>query len=254
MRHQPALLQPWLRSFLLAALVLAPSLACADSISTQVTCSVPGQPGMVASSSCSQQGSNQSASQQSITTSVLLPGSLSDYFSIQLTETGRAAANIGSDSQSSSSATISLTLDTAGPQRAGYIEVVPSYSANTEYASSSNLSFSIGSLQGSCGGTLSVCSLSSPGVNYPNFPRMYEFTLGDPFTLDLDYFSVLDAQSEDYSANSYVNFTLQFSLFEADGVTPIAISPEPSTLFLACAGSIAAILIRNRRLAATPKQ
>jgi len=142
-----------------------------------------------------------------------------------------------------------MSLKTAGPARSGYIEIVPAISADAEYASPS-LSFSIGALQGACDSRMSNCFLSSSSANYPQFPRIYAFTLGDPFSFNLNYSNVLDALLEDGRANSRVNFTLGFRFFESDGVTPAALNPEPSTWTLAGIGLIAAfVLSRRRRIA-----
>jgi hypothetical protein len=54
--------------------------------------------------------------------------------------------------------------------------------------------------------------------------QLYDFNLGDPFSVDVNYASALHAASEDY--DSYTS--LQFLFFEADRVTPVAISPQPS--------------------------
>lgn len=246
MRHHSA--APRLRGSytLFAILLLAPAIGRSDTISTQVTCSIPGQPTMVASGSCSQSGSLNTA-QETLTATVTPQSSSSNYFIIQLNDSGKALANLNSDSSASSSATIDLSLQTAGPARAGYVEIVPTYSGDTEYASLSNLSFSIGYLQGSCT-MMNGCLLSSPGVNYPNEPRLYSFNLGDPFSVDVSYSSLLDAGSEDYDADTSVNFALQFLFFESDGVTPVAVSPEPGSWSLIFGGLTAAGFLVRRRV------
>ncbi len=252
MRHHSAVRQSRRRYCLLLLIVLLPAVGRGDSITTQVTCSVPGQVAVVAAGSCSQQGSNQSAAQESIAAFVGYSSSAPDYFTVQLNNSGAAGGNIGSNAETSSSANVSLALQTAGPVRPGFIEIVPAYDADAEYASLSKLSFSLGYLQGACGAPSRSCSLNNPGANYPNFPRIYNFNLGDPFSVDVNYASGLDALSEEDDAHASLQFALQFRFFEADGVTPVAISPEPSTSALALIALAAAGFCGRRRLTSHP--
>jgi hypothetical protein len=246
MRHHSAASQSCGRYWFLVLILLLPAASRGDSIVTQVTCSASRQATVVAAATCSQQISNQSIANESITASAGYSSSSPGYYTVQLNNTGTAGGNIGSDAQTSSSANVSLSLQTAGPVRPGFIEIVPLYGADAEYASLSSLSFSIGYLEGSCSAPSGSCSLNNPGVNYPNFPRIYNFNLGDPFSVDVNYASALGAASEDYDAHTSVQFSLQFLFFEADGVTPVDISPEPATWTLALIG-LAAVGIWGRR-------
>ena len=236
----------WVCGSSLLALMFAPALLQGDTIVTQVTCASGNQSGIVASSACSQSAAGNLV-QESLATSITQPGSASDYFTFQLSDIGMARAQLfAPDATASSSASVDISLTTAGASRAGYIEVIPYLNGDAIY-SVSNLSFSIGTLTGSCATRLSTCSVSSMGVNYPSFPRMYAFTLGDTFSLDVNYSSMLDALYEDYQADTDLNFDLQFRFLEADGVTPVALSPEPSTWTLAGVGLLGALLVVRRK-------
>lgn len=237
MRCRSAAMRSW-KHCLWIALAIAPSILCADTIALQVACSAD-QAGTVSESSCSLQDSNYDAATEQLTVSATRPESLSGYFAFELSNGGMARGGSGA----SASANVDLSFRTDGPKRPGYLEVIPTLAGNTTY-SITNLSFSIGALDGACYGL--YCSFSTMRTNFPDLPGIYDFTLGDPFSLDVNYSSILDAGWEDGLADAGVDFTLQFRLFESDGVTPVAINPEPGTWILCVIGVLVAFALASR--------
>jgi len=231
MRYRTAAMRAWGLCLLIAPCIF-PALGRADSINTQVACFTAGQAGVSDGTSCSLTGAYGMA-QDNLQVSVSYPTSPSSYFTIQVTDTGTAAAaggNFGPDSGVESSASVNVTLDTVGQERAGYVEVSELPNLDSEYANST-LAFSIGDLQGNCQAPHldGYCYLNTPGANYPTLPRLYDFTLGDPFSVQLAYTNFLDAIYEDGQADIGGSFSLQLRFFEDDQVTPVALSPEPET-------------------------
>ena len=132
---------------------------------------------------------------------------------------------------------VSLTLMTSGPVRPGIIE----NSIITDEGG--------GALETHVSSSFQVGPYSVEEVEGCVYCGSYPFTLGVPFTVSITdsasgFADILDATGISGSVSS----TLNFSLFEADGVTPVPIeaaTSEPGTLGLGLLG-VGALAWRRR--------
>lgn len=218
--------------YLLIAALFVPLPVHSESISTQVSCFTAGQAAVVDGTSCYVSGAEGYAS-DNLQLTVSKAASPSDFTTVVLSETGVAAGTLNGLNPGSSAVVSSAFLDyelkTVGPERPGYLEVSVISGLDTEWAIA-NLTYSIGQQSGGCYSHTLNCSFgSTPPVSSFLPDRYFEFTLGDPFSLQLAYSDTFyTAQDSSYSPVSG-SFELQFRFFEADGVTPASLNPEPST-------------------------
>lgn len=233
---------------LLTAITFLPVIARGDSISTEVVCDA-GPMAMTSATSCSESYTENgitATAQEEINLSVTSPTNSSDYFVLQLSNSGDARDGYYEppDAGASASANVDFTLTTAGPERSGYIQVVQPGFFFAEY-SITGLSLSIGTLPGdACTGEFDCSIAEAPAI----YPDTYNFTLGNSFSFDFAYSSLLDATFEDGQADTTGDYTLEFRFLESDGVTPVAILPEPSTWIPVCTAllCLAAFSLRKR--------
>lgn len=143
-----------------------------------------------------------------------------------------AEANLVADA--SASASWSITADTGGPVRDGFIEL----SAPGFFDSES--------------GTGAYWSQVGPyDTEFGNSGELIPFTLGEPFTVSLMATASIEGVA-DFGGGDTVMDSLSFELFEADGVTPVQFfaTPEPGSLMLVAAGLAFGCLRRRNRLSA----
>ncbi len=226
-------MQSWGLCLLIATCTL-PCISRADSMNTQVSCYTSGQAAVSGANSCSVAGADGYANdnlQLALTKAVLS----SDYTTVLLSENGVAHSSqsyrsaVPNDAAVSSSASLDLTLNTPGPARPGYIQVEIVSGLDTEWGLAS-LAFSVGPQRGGCYQHTSDCSLgSAPPVTSLLPLRFYDFTLGDPFSVQLAYTDSFSTAQDSTTSPITGFFELQFRFFESDQVTPVAINPEPST-------------------------
>jgi hypothetical protein len=144
-------------------------------------------------------------------------------------------ANTVAVGNSSADASITAFLETLGPLRAGYISVTCPYlqcSVSDGGAASGSFTFSVGSVSGgNCGAT----SCLSPPLEPIELGQSFEF---NATALAGAYSGGLAAGSGEGDGAAQATYTVEF--FEANGVTPVAVSetPEPGSLALLAAGSL----------------
>lgn len=251
MRQRSAVMRPLRSCCLLFGLASLATICRGDSLTTQVSCSTPTQ-GTSGSTSCTVNDLAGNAATETIAATATYPSSPSGYFVFTISDTGDAESsygNYGPNVEASSSVNMAFVLRTVGPERPGYIEIIPP-DPTSEY-STIDLSYSIGDLQASCAGYepnggcfVSATPANGPGQN----PKIYDFTLGVPFDFTVNYSDVLNAPYEDGLADVDTASTLQFRFLEADGTTPVALNPEPSTWALVCGGVVLGLLVRWSRM------
>jgi len=219
-----------MRSLRFILLFFAPFLlpVWAASISVSTLCdplptSPSPQPNTPGSSSCNSFNGNNGASAGAAATFSLAP----DGFTFSLSTS--AISNTLSSGDASASASIAELLETAGPLRAGYVAITCPYLQCTVTdggAASGSFAFSIGSISGgNCGAT-----------NCTN-PPLESIELGE--TLQFTATALAGATSGGLAVGSgegdgVANATYTVEFFEANGVTPVAVSetPEPGSLAL----------------------
>lgn len=223
-------------------------IAPADVV-TNVTCQVGTNPAISNASSCSIIPTNsQPSARASVVVNqltVIPGGGLSTPFTVSFT--GSAAAiplsNIGSGPNTGSGATanaaVTYQLSTLGAVRPGVLTYLGSFSNWAVGAGddSGQISASLGTLSGLCGGEQPFCSglLGSPAS------RSVPFTLGTSFALQFS--ELLTSNGDPFVegpgfASGTASF--RFQLFEADGTTPVTVyaAPEPGTLGLLLLSSL----------------
>jgi hypothetical protein len=126
------------------------------------------------------------------------------------------------------SLTWSVTATTSGPPRAGFIDL--------------SLSAHAFSLDGNANSTASVGGYTASGSSEGcegecTIDELLPFTLGTPFNIGIFDSASLTAEDSNFGS-AEGDSDIQFSLFEADGVTPVMIEPvpEPGALGLALLG------------------
>lgn len=236
------------------ALFLFAAFTLADSMNTQVICGSTGVANVTGSNTSSVTGPDGTA-RDALYLTTTYPTTTSGYFTVNLTEDGLAHSTLvnyaagGGDVLSSAS--LDLTLNTSGPLRAGYLEPLLTGNAGAGFALA-QLRFSIGGneYQGGCDGKRlnGGCNAGPMPANNPTQPFLYNFTLGTPFQLQLSYTDDLDSGLEESTAQVDESFTLQFRFLESDGITPVAISPEPCTLSLTALALVSVSILGLRRL------
>jgi hypothetical protein len=158
-------------------------------------------------------------------------GALSSYSE----RNGQLAGNLGS---AHSTISIDANIQTAGPVRAGYVLVQIPYPI-WGYDDPGGF---VGVLNWSLGNSISGNCFDSSPPCFPFFPALLPFTLGT---------AVQFTESETVGGDPYpdngdsgtdsTNVSLQLSFFEADGITPVAVSelvtaPEPGSYGLLAVG------------------
>jgi hypothetical protein len=225
-----------MRSLRFILLFFAPFLlpVWAASISVSTLCdplptSPTPQPNTPGSTSCNSFNGNNGASAGASANFFLAP----DGFTFSLSTS--AISNTLSSGDASANASITALLETAGPLRAGYVSITCPYlqcTVTAGGAASGSFAFSIGSVSGeNCGAT-----------NCVN-PPLESIELGE--TLEFTATALAGATSGGLAAGSgegdgVANATYTVEFFEANGVTPVAISetPEPDSLALLGGGLV----------------
>lgn len=245
-----------MNKLLLSLLLLLPLGATASTLNIVTTCNPPGGPSIVTNTGCSSivsapnHGASASASVAMTTASN--PAAYSNL-SIQQTVFANglvAGAATWVPASASSQVNYASTLLTAGPPRAGYIQL----------AVSGSYLFSPGNVGGGGiitgpqalnGFSLNVACLSANTCPNPPYiaQNTFAFELGTAFPLN--YAALLFANSAndaDGPSGTTLNLTYQVRFFESDGITPVAVSevPEPA-VFSLLSLSFCIVLIAKRR-------
>jgi hypothetical protein len=197
------------------------------------------QPNSPGSSVCNSFSGNNGASAGASATFSLAP----DGFAFSLSTS--AISNTLSAGDASATASITAFLETAGPLRAGYVSITCPYLAcavTDGGAAGGSFAFSIGSIAGgSCGPT-----------NCAN-PPLESIELGE--TLQFTAAAIASATSGGLATGSgegdgvaNASYTVEF--FEANGVTPVALSetPEPGSAAVMGGGLVWLGWLARRRL------
>jgi hypothetical protein len=235
-----------MRSLRFILLFFAPFLlpVWAASISVSTLCdplqtSPSPQPNTPGSSVCNSFNGNNGASAGASATFSLAP----DGFTFSLSTS--AISNTLSSGDASATASIAALLETAGPSRAGYVSITCPYlqcAVTDGGAAGGSFAFSIGSIAGgNCGPT-----------NCAN-PPLESIELGE--ALQFTATAIASATSGGLAAGSgegdgvaIASYTVEF--FEANGVTPVAVSetPEPCSAALMGGGLMWLGWLGRRRL------
>jgi hypothetical protein len=222
-------------------------IGSADTI-TAVTCTSPGAPYVINSSSCHAVGTEGYA-QGNVATSVSLPSNLSGAAVIDANSTASAIENtirgIATTATATSSANIGVTFDTTGPVRNGLLELTFAQLGWTPPVN---------------GYTYESLSVASYSVN----PDGTSFTVWIPIQLgtdfSFDYQQSLIAISSGLSSGD-IDSQIFLLAFEANGATPVGLfdppspsativaTPEPASMGLLMMASVAgvALLFKRRR-------
>ncbi len=231
---------------------LFPRLSSADAISGSVSCSAPsGDYGNLTQvQQTSSTGCNVQTAITNVPSTTALWGSVelarafvSGNYSLSSNEvSGDLSGNTYAYPHSTASAqiTFSEAFTTDGPERTGLVRGY-FYPDTFRY-----------------GGSISA-SIVSPTLLYPTFTEAapnITFELGEPFTLTI--VGTANALSDD-GTPSFAEFDIPFHLafFEADGVTPVALTefkavpdvadaPEPASVALCLIGVIGAVAFGTR--------
>jgi hypothetical protein len=225
-----------LRFFLSGLLLLAAMLTPlkAGSITTSVTCTTSGgNTTNVAACSASAGQVNASSS----ATYLLSTNSLATTFTASASAT--PAGSLTSNAALANAA-ITLNLDTAGSERAGYVLI--DWTANENSCcgiGGGSVVYDLGSgVGGSCG---------APPSNVCHYQLFEPVTLGSDFTFTES--EQFQATTLDENDGGNLSATLNLQFYEADKTTPVDVfeTPEPSALSLIGMGLIFLVVARVRR-------
>jgi PEP-CTERM motif len=153
-----------------------------------------------------------------------------------------ASASAVSPSLAFAVADLSVVLNTVGPQRSGFIDLVWFASADRGYSGSADSSVVIGPSNYSVDPATHIGACCG-GILLP-------FELGQPFTVEMrsSEFQAPIPMDGSSGGNTFATLTLQF--FEADRTTPVGLSevaaPEPATYALLLLGGLIAVGARRR--------
>ncbi len=163
-------------------------------------------------------------------------------------------------SSASSQVSVNETLFTTGSVRSGFVQVsATGGSAGDFRGSTGSLDLSFESIAVSCFGAGASpngadCVFwpngfhSLPGYVLPVSLQHYPFTLGQAFNFSYSGSAAADPPNPLNAGYGYANLQFQFRLFEADGVTPVAVEavPEPGTFTLFGAALGVLIVIKRK--------
>lgn len=171
-----------------------------------------------------------------------------DSFSDSVLQSGSAAVSLALD----------LSLASAGPPRAGYIQLSQRASLGVDFfhggegVGSGGAGITVGPLALTCPGSPGTDPFNGCGGSLQGFPgELIPFALGENFLLheDAEALATGDARGGDLE-DSAESVNLTFRLFEADRVTPVQIAlatPEPDSLVLFGCGFLALLCMARRR-------
>ena len=164
---------------------------------------------------------------------------------------GAVVAGVGGSATSSIS--YSGTFLTAGPLRAGYLELVGSASVERPDNGQAGLTISMSPFDASLPTPALSCGLYGCSLGYYSSHPLVPFTLGTSFTLTASGSLFSSASFLDGSSEGSQSADFGLRLFEADGVTPVALSevPEPSSLAL-FGLSLGVFLMKRKRVSTHP--
>lgn len=140
----------------------------------------------------------------------------------------------------------------SGPVRQGYLQFLAEGGADHPYSGITHGSASLTTIDGSYAANL-FCNGGGSGTcsgNQPEFTNhaLVPYTLGTAFSLNGAADSQQYVSRNVGESGGAVNITYQFRFFEADGVTPVAVTelPEPSSFLMVPA--FLAVLFWKKRL------
>ena len=166
---------------------------------------------------------------------------------------------VGESGSAQTSVTIDYLFTTAGPARPGFIQLNQSsvsaafFTPGPDRPSEMRASISVGPLSQNCPGSYlyATCdgSLADPMTRFLPTTTL-PFTLGQNFAFHEDAALRVDS-FRDILENGSVGTNFTFTLFEADGVTPVQVllaTPEPGSAMLWAGGLLGLVTLIPRSL------
>jgi hypothetical protein len=139
---------------------------------------------------------------------------------------------------------ITDTIDTAGPARAGFVEVTGTANGVNGGAGGGGGDFSLGSPVGGGGTSVQCGGLGTAFSCYTG--REIPIELGEPFYFSLEASADGPGCALCDDGDGAINLYFTFAFYEANGTTPVSVfeaappaTPEPATSFLMALGLLA---------------
>jgi hypothetical protein len=227
-------------------LALLPLALPAASLTITATCRLNGQPDIVQDSACLIEGPahRQETAGALGTVRVTSAPTSADFTKIQAVMAARAAylfVNQPPPLNGNSSARLTIdfseTFLTPGPERPGFIEVKPSggahgFEARTEGWFTLPDATNGQSLKAGCIAQSAEAQCVNTG--YFEHYRLFPVLLGTPLPITFRGLATAASSAQNTGGSATFNYEYTFRFFEADGVTPVAVteSAEPATLGL----------------------
>jgi hypothetical protein len=246
-------------------LLLTAATAFADSATT-VFCFFPGTALTTDPNSCQISGppdlSGFSGVNASSQVSFSLAGNATDFTDLHFTQSAIARAPLGAPYYGplpiaiSSASLTGVTLTTAGPDRAGLIQVLytPMVTVTSD-GINGNYSVSLPGVPTVGCNLTGVTSADACQQYVQNFQNhLFSFDLGTQFDFNLAGVLTAYGNSDNSNASGYADVDYRFRFFEADGLTPVAVqlvTPEPASWTLLVVGVL--LIIFGRCRPTTPK-